>query len=284
VIRKIIVPVRGDGKGDNVLAHAAVLANRFSAHVEVLHCRPRPQDMLPYGIPVPGFLKEQLQDQAVELADEVARNLKGEFDTLMERFGLKVSDGPVKGQATATWVEESGRQVEVIKRHGRLADLIAVAQPEKSGMLGVNSLKAALFHTGRPAMMCPETETVPAALGSNIAIAWNGSTEVARAVALNMGLIESADTITILAGGDEIYGTRAEDLAAYLRIRGLESAIETFSAESDVGRELMNRAKAAGADLMIMGAYGDSHEKEIMFGGNTQTVVELADMPVVLVH
>ncbi|HMB49002.1 MAG TPA: universal stress protein [Afifellaceae bacterium] len=284
MIRKIIVPVRGDGKGDNVLAHAAVLANRFSAHVEVLHCRPRPQDMLPYGIPVPGFLKEQLQDQAVELADEVARNLKGEFDTLMERFGLKVSDGPVKGQATATWVEESGRQVEVIKRHGRLADLIAVAQPEKSGMLGVNSLKAALFHTGRPAMMCPETETVPAALGSNIAIAWNGSTEVARAVALNMGLIESADTITILAGGDEIYGTRAEDLAAYLRIRGLESAIETFSAESDVGRELMNRAKAAGADLMIMGAYGDSHEKEIMFGGNTQTVVELADMPVVLVH
>jgi len=284
VIRKIIVPVRGDGKGDNVLAHAAVLANRFSAHVEVLHCRPRPQDMLPYGIPVPGFLKEQLQDQAVELADEVARNLKGEFDTLMERFCLKVSDGPVKGQATATWVEESGRQVEVIKRHGRLADLIAVAQPEKSGMLGVNSLKAALFHTGRPAMMCPETETVPAALGSNIAIAWNGSTEVARAVALNMGLIESADTITILAGGDEIYGTRAEDLAAYLRIRGLESAIETFSAESDVGRELMNRAKAAGADLMIMGAYGDSHEKEIMFGGNTQTVVELADMPVVLVH
>ena len=284
MIRKIIVPVRGDGKGDNVLAHAAVLANRFSAHVEVLHCRPRPQDMLPYGIPVPGFLKEQLQDQAVELADEVARNLKGEFDTLMERFGLKVSDGPVKGQATATWVEESGRQVEVIKRHGRLADLIAVAQPEKSGMLGVNSLKAALFHTGRPAMMCPETETVPAALGSNIAIAWNGSTEVARAVAFNMGLIESADTITILAGGDEIYGTRAEDLAAYLRIRGLESAIETFSAESDVGRELMNRAKAAGADLMIMGAYGDSHEKEIMFGGNTQTVVELADMPVVLVH
>jgi nucleotide-binding universal stress UspA family protein len=284
LIRKIIVPVRGDGKGENVLAHAAVLAKRFGAHVEVLHCRPRPQDMLPYGIPVPGFLKDQLQEQAVELADQVAGNLKDKFDELVERFGLKVSDEPLQGQATAAWVEESGRQVEVIKRHGRLADLIAVAQPERAGMLGVNSLKAALFHTGRPALMCPETETVPADLGSHIAIAWNGSTEVARAVALNTGLLDDASSITILSGGNEVYGTRAEDLAAYLRARGLSPVIERFSATNDVGAELLDRCATVGADLMIMGAYGDSHEKEIMFGGNTQTIIEMAKLPIVLVH
>ena len=284
MIRKIIVPVRGDGKGENVLAHAAVLAKRFGAHVEVVHCRPRPQDLLPYGIPVPGFLKEQLQEQAVELADQVASSLRAEFDALVERFGLKLSDEPLQGQATASWAEEPGRQVEVIKRHGRLADLIAVAQPETAGMLGVNSLKAALFHTGRPALMCPPAESVPADLGSHIAIAWNGSTEVARAVALTAGLLEDAATITILSGGEDVYGTRAEDLAAYLRARGLQSTIERFSASSDVGEQLMERAHAVGADMLIMGAYGDSHEKEIMFGGNTQTVIEMARMPVVLVH
>ena len=36
MIRKILVPVRGDGKGDNVLAHAAALAHRYSAHIEVV--------------------------------------------------------------------------------------------------------------------------------------------------------------------------------------------------------------------------------------------------------
>jgi nucleotide-binding universal stress UspA family protein len=35
---------------------------------------------------------------------------------------------------------------------------------------------------------------------------------------------------------------------------------------------------------MVMGAYGDSHEKETIFGGNTQYIVDNANMPVVLVH
>lgn len=284
MIRKILVPVRGDDKGDNVLAHAAALARRFSAHIEVAHCRPRPQDMLPFGVPVPGFLKAQLQQQAADLADQVESGLKSEFDALTERFGITVSDGPVKGKATASWVEETGRQVEVIKRHGRLADLVAVAQPESNGMLGVNSLKAALFHTGRPALMCPETDAVPADLGRHIAIAWNGSTESSRAVALAKGLLEESETVTILTGGEEVYGTRAEDLVAYLRLGGLTSTIDRFEGSGNVGEQLLARAKAAGANLMVMGAYGDNYEKEIMFGGNTQSVIGSADMPVVMVH
>ena len=34
MISKIRVPVRGDGKGDNVLAHGAALARGFDAHIE----------------------------------------------------------------------------------------------------------------------------------------------------------------------------------------------------------------------------------------------------------
>lgn len=284
MIRKILVPVRGDDKGDNVLAHAAALAKRFNAHIEVTHCRPRPQDMLPFGVPVPQFLKDQLQQQAADLADQVESGLKSEFDVLIQRFGVTVSDIPVKNQATASWVEEEGRQVEVIKRHGRLADLVAVAKPESNGMLGVNSLKAALFHTGRPALMCPETDAVPDNLGTHIAIAWNGSTEASRAVALAKGLIEGAEQVTILTSGVETYGTRSADLVEYLRLGGTASTIDRFSGSGNVGEELLARAKAVGANLMIMGAYGDNYEKEVMFGGNTQSVIEKADMPVVMVH
>ncbi len=35
MIRNILVLVRGDDKGDNVLAHAAALARCFKAHIEV---------------------------------------------------------------------------------------------------------------------------------------------------------------------------------------------------------------------------------------------------------
>ncbi len=284
MIREILVPVRGDGKGDNVLAHASALARRFKSHVVVTHCRPRPQDLLPYGVPVPTFLKDQMQKQAIELANQVEKSLKSEFDMLVQKFDLSVSDGPIAGTATATWVEEEGRQVEVIKRHGRLVDLIAVAQPDRAGMLGVNSLKAALFHTGRPVLLCPPTDTPPVQIGTHIVIAWNGSTEAARAVALNIGLLEDATTVTILTGGEEAYGTTSEDLASYLKNRGITAEIERFSAHHNVGKELLERCRKLGADLMVMGAYGDSHEKEIMFGGNTQTVIESTSIPVVLVH
>ena len=284
MIRKILVPVRGDDKGDNVLAHAAALAKRFNAHIEVTHCRPRAQDMLPFGVPVPGFLKDQMQKQAADLADQVESGLKHEFDVLTRQLGIAVSNAPVKDKATASWVEETGRQVEVIKRHGRLADLVAVAQPEANGMLGVNSLKAALFHTGRPALMCPETDTMPNNLGSHIAIAWNGSTEAARAVALARGLLEDAEKVTILTGGEEVYGTRADDLVDYLRLGGLTPTVDRFSGSGNIGEQLLARAKAAGANLMVMGAYGDNYEKEVMFGGNTQSIIEKADMPVVMVH
>jgi len=266
VIREILVPVRGDGKGDNVLAHASALARRFKSHVVVTHCRPRPQDLLPYGVPVPTFLKDQLQKQAIELANQVEKSLKSEFDMLVQKFDLTVSDDPIAGTATATWVEEEGRQVEV------------------AGMLGVNSLKAALFHTGRPVLLCPPTDTPPVQIGTHIVIAWNGSTEAARAVALNIGLLEDATTVTILTGGEEVYGTTSEDLASYLRNRGITAEIERFSAHHNVGKELLERCRTLGADLMVMGAYGDSHEKEIMFGGNTQTIIESTSIPVVLVH
>ena len=62
----------------------------------------------------------------------------------------------------------------MIRRHGRLADMICVAKPDVDRSLGANTLKAALFHTGRPVMMCPPTETAPDALGARVAIAWNG--------------------------------------------------------------------------------------------------------------
>ena len=41
---------------------------------------------------------------------------------------------------------------------------------------------------------------------------------------------------------------------------------------------------AKGADLLVMGAYHDSYERETIFGGNTQAVVDEATIPVVLVH
>ncbi|MEO0960057.1 MAG: universal stress protein [Pseudomonadota bacterium] len=285
MIRKVMMPVRGDGKGDNVLRHAATLAHAHSAHIEITHCRPRPEDLMPYGIPVPDFLRKQLVAQSYELADTEEAKLRGTLETYAGALDL-VDDGAARGtRATYGWIEEVGRQVDVIKRHGRLADIVAVAQPDRDRNLGMSTLKAALFHSGRPVLMCPERKDQPQSLGKSIAIAWNGSAEAARAVAQSMFLIRHATRVAILSSGmDAGPGTTAEDLKSYLNMHDAEGDIVPFDAGKSAGAALLKVSAEIDADVLIMGAYSDSHERETIFGGNTQTIVDHAKMPILLSH
>jgi len=283
--RRLLVPVRGDGKGDGVMSHAAALARRFRAHIAVVHCRARAEDLLPYGVPIPSFLKDQLVDQAGTVADAEEAKLREELKALATKLELVMKPAPERDDGpTVSWTEEQGKQVDVIRNHGRLSDLIVVAQPDVDRNLGANTLKAALFHTGRPVMMCPPVAP-PAILGAKVAIAWNGSLESARAVALTRDILAQADEVTVLTSGEMPHSAvEPERLLDYLALRGTIAKIDRFDTTSGAGHGLLSRVKALDADMLIMGAYGQSHERETLFGGNTQSVVDTADLPVILVH
>lgn len=284
MIRKILVPARGDGKGDNVFAHATALARRFDAHVEVVHCRPRPEDLLPFGVPIPAMLRDQLLKNTSSVADAEESVLRKEMMALCESFHLEMTDSPSDVSASASFIERAGRQVDVIRRYGRLSDIIAVAQPDRDRNLGANTLKSALFHTGRSVLMCPESDgTPPDALGQNVAIAWNGSLEGTRAVAISSDLIRQAENVTILCEADRPNSASAAELQEYLTSHDVSATINRIDGSGAVAKRLL----AAGSDLgalLLMGAYGDSHERETVFGGNTQYVVDHAENPVMLVH
>ncbi|HEU0221591.1 MAG TPA: universal stress protein [Paracoccaceae bacterium] len=284
MIRRLVIPIRADGMGENVLSHAALIAHRFHAHVEMLHCSPRPEDMLPFGIPLAGFLREQVLQSAARLASEEEAKLRGQFDAIVARLGLTPSPVPLAGRATAAWREVPGKQVDVIKTHGRLADLIVVSKPDRDRNLGANTLKSALFNTGRPVLMCPPREDPPEVLGEHVAIAWNGSTEAARAVAMTLGLIQAARAVSIFAGGTEVHGASPADLIDYLAARGVAAVLHGFEAKGRIGQRLLEAAEAFAADMMIMGAYSHSREHETVFGGTTQWVVDNVRLPVVLVR
>ena len=284
MIRKLLLPVRGDGKGDNVFAHAATLALRYKAHITVAHCRPRAEDLMPYGIAISAPLRKLLLSQTSEVANQVEEGMRKELEALAVRYGMTLSDKAIPGEATVAWVEEQGRQVDVIKRHGRLADLICVAKPDVDRNLGTNTLKAALFNTGRPVMMCPPGESPPEGLCNKVAIAWNGSIEASRAVAMTIGIIEATSEVTVLSSGAEVNGADSESLLEYLNARGAKANLVRFKSSRKIGKDLLEQCQSAGADTLIMGAYSNSHETETVFGGATQYVVDKSSIPVILVH
>lgn len=284
MLSKILVPVRGDGMVETVLGHAAALARRHKAHVVVAHCRSLTEDLMPYGVRLPAFARNTMLEQARQLADQQEQEVREELHRLAGILDLEETDRPSRHAASIAFVEEYGRMADVIKHNGRLADLIVVAKPDRDRNLGTNSLKSGLFRTGRPVLMCPPRGEVPPEFGARIAVAWNGSLEAARAVALTLDLAVAAEAVTILSGGKgEPHGATADELVDYYRLRGVEAAIHRFE-DRNPGTALLNKTATLGASLLVMGAYGHSHERETLFGGNTQAVVDQAEIPVVLVH
>ncbi|MEE4119494.1 MAG: universal stress protein [Paracoccaceae bacterium] len=282
-LHTIMLPVGGDAMGEHVFAHAAALARRFGSRVRVVHCHPRPQDLMPYGVVMPRMVRSQLEAAANAAAGSTADHMLAEFEKLASRFGLAVQDFE-PGRATARFIEYEGKAVDAVIHFGRVADLICVPQP-RDGDFGVSTLKAALFSSGRPVMLCPKVDAVPDTLGAHVTIGWNGSLEATRAVALAMPLIESAGRVTILSTRNEDHSATPEQLRRYLELKEVSSEIRIFTPRGGVvGRQLLEETQAAGADLMVMGAYHDSYERESIFGGNSQIVVDEARIPVVLVH
>ena len=282
-VRVIMVPVRGDGRGEGLLDHALALGRGSNAHVEVVHCRARPEDMLPFGVFLPAAMREQIKGAADTMADTEEGKLRALFDTYAERHGLEQADVPPwpAGRASISWRERTGKQANIVAVHGRLADVIVVPRPERDQNFGLNTLEAALFSTGRPVLMCPPGS--PSALGAHVAVAWNGSAEASRAVAMGMPVLASASRVTILSVGSEAAEIGPDKLAAYLGSHGIEADIVAKD-EGRIAQTLLAACAEHGADMLLMGAYGQSRQLEMVMGGVTQHIVDHADLPVLMSH
>lgn len=284
-MQKILVPVRGDGKGDNVFAHAVALARRSGAHIQVTHCRSRPEDMIPYGVAVSPVLKEQIIEQSVKILNKQEQGLREEILALAESNGAVLADPSDDDQVTVSFIEEEGRQIEVIRHHGLLSDITAVAQPDLDRNIGTNTLQAALFSTGRPVMMCPEAKSkIPENLGQNIALAWDGSVESSRAVMQTLSLLKSAEQVTIITNTTDTIKVSPEEISEFLAMHGVQAKIAIISKSSNVSRSILDQAAAIGADMLVLGAYGNSKNLERVAGGVTQDVIDHATLPVVFVN
>lgn len=285
-IKTILMPIRGDGEGEFVLSHAHALARRHNAHITAVHCRARPEDMLPFGVMLTSGVRKAIAEQASTLANEEESRLKALFDQYCKASKLKVVDAPSPRarSVTASWRERTGKQAAVVGVEGRLVDVVAVARPRRDRSLGVNTLEAALFETGRPVLMCPSKIAGP--VGKRIAVAWNGSTEAAHAVAMSLDLLKEADTVTILAGAPGDAGRPgAEGLKAYLAAHAIKAtAVEVKHRGREIGKGLLDAVKTDGADCLVMGAYGQRWRRELVMGGVTQHVIENAAVPVLFAH
>jgi nucleotide-binding universal stress UspA family protein len=118
-------------------------------------------------------------------------------------------------------------------------------------------------------------------------VAWNGSREAARAVADALPLLAAAERVSILMVRPEPDGMGAPpgaDVTHHLGRHGVKVEPVRIDDAGDVGALLLARCAAAGADVLVMGAYGHSRLRELVLGGATRTVLHETTLPVLLSH
>ncbi len=173
---------------------------------------------------------------------------------------------------------------EAAATHARYFDVSIVGWEAKNHP-SRDVAEAVMFGSGRPLVLLPQGKA-PASLG-HIAIAWDGSAAAAAAVGCATPLLVKASAVTVLTVLDEkpLARDAGERLAGELRLRGLPVTFKAIRAEDrPIDTSLQDHAREAGADLLVMGAFGHSRLRDFVLGGATKGVLTDLRMPVMLSH
>ena len=281
-IRRIEVPLWTTGSFDGALGSARILASRFGARIDVRFIRPRPSDLiLPTDFAAfPAEIVTLLEEQGVD-ATKTARE---RFEQWRERHLFRRKIDGERNPPPMIWHEEAGALGSIVTAHGRLADLILLQRPLGDDFSLDEAFEAALFGSGRPAMLVDQTPSEE--MFDHVLIAWNGSLEAARAVALALPLIAAAAQVSVFSVGEN-EGDPADSkaLIEYLSLHDITAQPLTIEPSArSVSAALFSAARQAGVTMLVMGAYTHSRLRQTLLGGVTRDVLKTSGLVAVLGH
>lgn len=240
------------------LQSALALARSFGGHVTVLIDTPTTRyiAMDPMG---GSYLSTQALNNALEEDDRQAAALEARLSREDVPFDIQRSDiEPVPALATA----------------GRLADLTVISR--SSGLAGELALGSRT-----PVLVLQDDRTLAVPL-ARVCVAWDGGDEAALALRLAIPLLTTADTVQVLTVEEKAAGLIPDDALRYLARHGVSAEFVELKREGTTEATLAKAVADAGADLLVMGAYGRSRMREFLFGGVTRHFIEDDAAPALL--
>ncbi len=176
-----------------------------------------------------------------------------------------------------------GEPVEILAREARTHDVLVLGSPDADdiGALGGHFVERLMLGAGRPVLVLPAK---PGARGpARALVAWKDAPASARALREALPLLERATSVTVLTVREDGVSPSAAEALAFLERRGVKAKAVQARSE-DAGAEILRQARAARADLLVMGAYVRPRLAELVLGGATRTILERANIPVLYAH
>ena len=282
-MKTILVPVERNSQIESTLATACLLAKTFNSYIEGFALSPELNTLVAAeGIGSMVVYPTDLAEQDEEAAAE-ARKL---FEAAMAEHGVDPGgSGNRKDVPGFGWNPRKLAGDGFLGSNGRVFDVTVVGRPgSASASPHMSTLEAALFDSGRPVLIVPPA--APEHMGQVVTIAWNGSTETARAIAYAKPLLKRAERVIVqVVEGVGVSGPSGADVARHLERNGIASEVVTVKREQrSPGAAILEEALAAGSDMLVKGAYTQSRLRQMIFGGATSHIISETTLPVLMAH
>lgn len=273
--KTILVHIDSDKRCTKRTEVAIQLAKQYDACLVGLHA------YFPYT--PPGYIMAHMG------AEVIAAQHKAAIEVMTETEKTFRKQASAAGLENTEWHTAHDDPVSAMSLQARYADLLVIGQSDATDDSGVDKdfPERLILLSGRPVLVLPEIGDF-ACVGKRIIVAWNASREAARAITNAIPFFKLADQVyivTIPPKTDEKDKIPTEQIVQYLSRHGVQAEVdENRGVEIDVGNELLSRAAALSADLLVMGCYGHSRVREWVLGGATRTILETMTIPVLMSH
>lgn len=272
-MKAILVPLSETSGMPSMVRCAAEVGQKFQSFIEGAYIRAEPSVILASddtGATTPALIESFEREDAAR-----AQRLQDQFLTACRQQGV--------GEQSS--VTEIGGVGGALGGYGRLFDLIVVGRPgREADSPPMTTLETALFDTGRVLLIAPPS--TPASVGRNVVIAWNGSSETARTIALALPLLEKAEKVTVVTVDTGVVtGPDGGGIVTYLGRHGIKAERDDVAAGSrGAGEAMLDEAQKLGGDLLVKGGYTRSRLRQTIFGGPTSHILAHAEIPVIMAH
>lgn len=274
-VKTILVHLANDGQAENRIGTAVALGRRLGAHVRALYVTAPAQ--MPAAITGRGASAAYIAE-AIAIAREKADLLRGLVAETSRQAGIEIELHVADGEP-----------IDAIKAESRFADIALVGQNPAmtvDDIVSLHPMEELPLMTACPCLVLPHGQVPGPAIGRRALIGWKNSHTTARALHAAVPLLESADSAILLAVNDKGVADPSADAAAtFLRRHGIPVEVRVQRGdEGDAGAALLATAAAIDADLLVMGAYGHTRWREMVFGGATAHVCRHMTLPVLQAH
>ena len=284
---KTILTFVGGGDRDEVILQTALAAAiPLSAHLDCLHaCVPAVlAARYAHTEFASGLALRNALEQLATNANVFSALAVEHVSAFCASAGIEMCATPIDVTGvTASFREEPSNAHERLNSHASESDLVVMGRARQKQGLAPDTLEHLVRNSGRPVLVA--ATAAPKTLTDTIMVCWKDSSSTAAAVTAAAPFLSRARRVVFVSVAKRDDGLTDALGATARQVAGMAAEVRVIPAgRRGIPDALSAAAEECRADLVVMGAYGRSRGREILFGSCTDRLLDCNDRPIFLMH